>query len=360
MAAADAADAGRAPVGKRRSRGFKGRLGMDHSSHRLSRRRLLQGAAAAGLVPAAGLLPGGAMAQAYPSQDIHFICGFAAGSGADVIVRFFAEKVRTLSGRSVIVENKVGALGNIATEYVARSKPDGYTVYITGGSALAANQHVMKKPTVDVGKALQMVGTINKQPTMLAVKADSPYKTLAELTAAMKQKGDKASYGTANPSAKVLGAMYAQHAGLKAVEVAYRTAADYLNDLASGAVDFVVPDNVFGVTQEKAGRMRILAVGTGERMKSTPQYPTMKELGYPIDIRNWWGAFVPAATPRPVVDQLGKWISAVVASDEGRDFLAKFAADQWVSSPDEAQAYFLKAIDEWGEFVRIAKIEPQG
>src|SRR6187402_99678 len=105
-----------------------------------------------------------AVAQQFPSQDIHLICGFAAGSGADVIVRFIGDKLKALSGRSVIVENKPGALGNIATEYVAKSKPDGYTVYITGASALAANMHVLKNPSVDVGKALQIVGTINKQP----------------------------------------------------------------------------------------------------------------------------------------------------------------------------------------------------
>ena len=123
-------------------------------------------------------------AQQYPVQDIHFICGFAAGSGADIIVRFISEKMRPMVGRTIIVENKSGAGGNIATEYVARAKPDGYTVYITGASALAANMHVLKNPSVDVGKALQVVGTINKQPVMVAVRADSPSQTMAELTAA--------------------------------------------------------------------------------------------------------------------------------------------------------------------------------
>ena len=121
------------------------------------------------------------------------------GSGADVIVRFIGEKMKALSGRSIIVENKPGAGGNIATEYVARAKPDGYTVYITGASALAANMHVIKNPSVDVGKALQIVGTINKQPVMIAVRRNSPYKTMAELTQAMKAKGDKASYALRQP-----------------------------------------------------------------------------------------------------------------------------------------------------------------
>jgi tripartite-type tricarboxylate transporter receptor subunit TctC len=330
---------------------------MDRSLFRISRRSLLTGVAALAAVPVVSSV---AHAQPWPAQDIHFVCGFAPGSGADVIVRFFAEKVRVMAGRPVIVENKVGAGGNIATEYVARAKPDGYTVYITGACALAANQHVIKNPPVDIGKALQIVGTINKQPTMLGVRADAPWQTMAELTAAMKQKGEKASYATANPSAKVVGALYKQSAGLTAVEVSYRTSADYLNDLASGNIDFAIPDNVFGVAQVRAGRMRILAVSTGERMQSAPDYPTFKELGHPIDIRNWWAGLVPAATPRPVVAQLGQWISSIVASDEGKTFLAGIASDPWVSSPDEAQAFFLKQIEQWGEYVRIAKIEPQG
>jgi tripartite-type tricarboxylate transporter receptor subunit TctC len=299
-------------------------------------------------------------AQQFPAQDIHFICGFAAGSGADVIVRFIAEKMRPLAGRPIIVENKPGALGNIATEYVARSKPDGYTVYITGASALAANQHVLKNPSVDVGKALQIVGTINRQPVMVATRVDAPWKTIAELTAAMKAKGDKASYATANPTAKVVGAMYKQQAGLQAVDVSYRTGAEFLNDLASGNIDYAIPDNVLAVAQERAGRMRILAVSTGERMQAAPQYPSMTELGYPMDLRGWWAGLVPAGTPRPIVEQLGAWLSQVIASEEGKKFLAGIASDAWVSKPDEAQAFFLNQIQQWGDYVRIAKIEPQG
>ena len=303
---------------------------------------------------------GAAKAQQYPSQDIHFICGFAPGSGADIIVRFYAEKVRVLSGRNIIVENRVGAIGNIATEYVARSKPDGYTVYITGASALAASQNISKNPSVDVGKQLQIVGTINKQPVMIGVRADGPIKTMAELTALLKSKGDKASYATSNPTAKVVGAMYKQRAGLTAVDVSYRSSADYLNDLAAGNIDYAIPDNVFAVAQARAGRMRILAVSTGQRMKAAPEYPSMTELGYPMDLQGWWAGLVPAGTPRPVVEQLGKWISEVTASEDGKAFLASIASDPWVTSPDEAQAFFLKQIEQWGEYVRIANIEKQG
>ena len=128
---------------------------------------------------AAAIGPHAAWAQAYPSQDVHFICGFAAGSGADIIVRYFADKMRPLMGRTIIVQNKPGALGNIATEFVARAKPDGHTIYVTGANSVAANMHVFKKPPVDAGSALRIAATINRATMMVTVRADGPWKTVA-------------------------------------------------------------------------------------------------------------------------------------------------------------------------------------
>ena len=320
---------------------------------------LLRGGAIA-LAAAITTVPHTARAQSYPSQDVNFICGFAAGSGADIIVRFFADKMRPLMNRTIVVHNKPGALGNIATEFVARAKPDGHTILVTGANSVAANMHVFRKPPVDAGKALQIVATINRATMMVTVRADGPWKTVPELTAAMKEKGDKASYAFANPTSKVLGAMYKEKAGLKAVEVAYRTGADYLNELYAGKIDFAVADNIQAMAQSNAGRMRILAVGAGTRMQAAPDIPTLTEFGYPMDIRTWWAALVPAATPRPIIDQLNVWFSQVVESPETKTFLNSVASDPWVSKPDEGQAYFLQQIKDWAEHVRVANIEPQG
>jgi tripartite-type tricarboxylate transporter receptor subunit TctC len=114
---------------------------------------------------AAGFAAVTADAQQYPSQDIRVVCAFPAGGGADVLVRYFAEKLRPIVKRTVIVENKIGAQGNIATEYVAKSKPDGHTIYVHAGTAVAANQSLFRKPPVDVAKALRVVATINRQPS---------------------------------------------------------------------------------------------------------------------------------------------------------------------------------------------------
>ena len=301
-----------------------------------------------------------AHAQDYPSQDVRFVCAFPAGSGADVIVRYFADKLRPLMNRTIVVQNRPGAIGNIATEYVARAKPDGYTIYITGGNGIAANMHLFKKPPVDAGKAFQIAATINNATMMIAVRADGPVKSIADLTAAVKEKGNQATYAYANPTSRVLGAMYKERAGLQAVEVGYRTGADYLNELYSGKLDFAVVDNVQGMAQAGQGRMRLLAVGADKRMQAAAELPTMTELGYSMNIRSWWAVLVHSGTPRPIVDQLNQWFSEVVATEETKKFLNGIASDPWVSKPEEGQAYFLQQIKDWGEYVQVAKIEPQG
>jgi len=297
--------------------------------------------------------------QAYPSQDIHFITAYPAGSSSDAIVRFIAERMRPLAGKTIIVENKPGANGNIATEYTARAKPDGYTVYIHAGSALAANMHLFKNPPVDAASAIQMVGTINRQAFMLAVDAKSPYKTVADLTAAMKAKGDKGSYATYAATAKIMGELYKQQAGLTTVEVPYKVGADTLNDLASGALDFGMYDPVFAMSQQRNGKLRILGIGVGERLQAAPDLPTLSEQGVKMDLPVWFGAMVPAATPKPVVAQLNAWLNEIVKREDMKKFLNSFGSDPWASTPEEAQARLLKDIKDWADYVRIAKIEKQ-
>jgi tripartite-type tricarboxylate transporter receptor subunit TctC len=298
-------------------------------------------------------------AQTFPSQDLHFVTAYPAGSSSDGIVRFIAERMRPLAGRTILVENKVGANGAIATEYTARAKPDGHTIFIHAGSAVAGNMALFKNPTVDAATAIQMVGTINRQAFMLAVAAGSPYKSVAELTAAMKAKGAKGSFATYATTAKIMGELYRQQAGLETVEVSYKVGADTLNDLKSGALDFGMYDPVFAMAQQRNGNLRILGVAVAERLQAASDLPTLREQGHDIDLPVWFSMMVPAATPKPVVAQLNAWLNEVVKRDDTKKFLNGFGADPWISTPEEAQARLLKDIKDWAEYVRVAKIEKQ-
>jgi len=298
-------------------------------------------------------------AQEYPNQDIRLICGFPAGSGADIFVRYFADKLRPVSGRTVIVENKVGAASNIATQFVARSKPDGHTLYPFAGTTVAASMHLFKKPPVDVGKELRVAATTSNLAFMLVVDAKSPYKTVAELTEAVKKKGKDANYAVAANPGRIMGAIYKDKAGLEATEVLYRSAPESLSEIQSGRIDYGLHDGVFAMAQARQGRVRILAVSSAERLGAAPDIPTMTESGVPMKLDLWWGVLVPAATPDPVVAKINKWFTEIVSTPETKKFLNDAGADPLIRSPEEAQRMFEIAIKEWGEYVRLAKIEQQ-
>ncbi len=302
-----------------------------------------------------------AQAQQYPSQDLHFICGFPAGTGADTIVRYYAEKLKPIVGKTIIVENRPGAGANIAIEYAAKVKPDGHTILVHGGSGLAANMHLYKKPPVPSVDSFQTFATINKQAFMMVVDARKPWKTVAEVTEAMKQKGDKATYATSAPPSIVMGAIYKTAGGLSAVDVNYKTSPDILNDMLSGAVDFAMMEPVFATAQHRQGKLRVLAVSSPERLAAAPDFPTMIEAGFPgIKMELWWAAFTPAATPKPVVDQLAQWFNQVTASAETKKFLNGFSSDPFISTPAEAQAKLQRDDKAWAEYMRLANLEPQG
>jgi tripartite-type tricarboxylate transporter receptor subunit TctC len=326
---------------------------------KLSRRQFITTASALGAASALSLARP-AIAQQWPAQDLHFICGFPPGSGADVIVRYFAEKIRPMTGKNIIVENRTGAGGNLAIEYVARAKPDGYTILLHGGNAIAGMMSLLKNPPVDTAKTIQLAATINRQAFMIVVDSKTPYKTLDDLTKAMLAKGDKASYATTTVDATVIGEIYKAKTGVKAQEVSYRTATDTVNDMISGSLDYAVQNPVFALAQHREGKMRILGVGSNERLQSLPELPTMTEQGIPMDVIGWWSASVPAGTPKAAIDQINKWFVDAVSADETKKFLNNAGGYQLILSPEKAQEMMLKEIDNWREYVKIAKITPQG
>jgi tripartite-type tricarboxylate transporter receptor subunit TctC len=309
----------------------------------------------------AALLAAHAPAAAQTGQEVRFVVGYPAGSGADAIGRWFAEKLRARFDRPLIVDNKPGAFTNIATEFVARAKPDGRTIYFNGGGTLAANMHLLTHPSVDVAKAFQIAATLNRQPTMVAVAVQQPYQTMAELTAGMKAKGIKATYGVSFTAGKAIAAIYKQVAGLPdMVEVNYKTANDARVDIMRGSLDFVVVDPVFAAREESAGLIRILGIASGARTQVRPDLPTLSEQGIPMDLSGWWAAIVPGETPKPVVAQLNAWFNEVIASDDGKRFFNSFGSDPWPTTPEEGQAELLKEIARWGDIVRTVHLEKLG
>ncbi len=302
-----------------------------------------------------------AQAQTYPARDIRVIVGLPAGSGGDIVARYYADKLAQLSGKAVIVENRAGMILSAGADAVAKSPPDGYTILITSvSSSHAANLFNFKKLPYDPIKDFTPVATLQKSYFILMVRAEAPWKSVAELTAAMKAKGDKASYGYGAPPALASAEFYKARAGLKAVGIPYKTSMASLPEMLSGEIDFQFIDSTAGTPLLQGGRVRGLAVTAGQRVPGV-DLPTMAEAaGIPeFDIAPVWGALLPAGAPEPVVAKLESWFAEISRMDATRQFLANTHAAPFPGNARDLAAFIPKEIEKWRELARLAKIEPQ-
>src|SRR5437763_2398858 len=303
------------------------------------------------------LVSGPAAAQDYPARELHSSCNFTAGSGADIIVRYYSDKLSKLAGKPVIVENRAGAQGLVATDYVAKAKPDGYTILITpASSTLATAPHIFKHIPFDPLKDFAPVTTINSLAFTIAVDAAKPYRKIDDLVAALRPKRDNGFYGTQSNSGQVTAELLKQMRDLKTVYVPFKATGDALASLLGGEVDFLAVDATWSSTMHPH-KIRILAVTSARRSGTLPEIPTMAEQGFKdFDISPWWGVVVPAGTPRPIVDKLAAWFNQINATDETRQFLARAALDVFPGSPESMAALLATEIERWGRYVKLAKI----
>jgi tripartite-type tricarboxylate transporter receptor subunit TctC len=304
------------------------------------------------------VLLNGVAAQDYPVRDIRSICNFTAGSGADIVVRYYSDKLSKLAGKPVIVENRPGAQGLVATDYVAKSKADGYTILITpASSTLATAPHIFKQIPFDPLKDFAPVTTINSLAFTIAVDAAKPYRKIDDLVAALRTKRDNGFYGTQSNSGQVTGELLKQMRSLQTVYVPFKATGDALASLLGGEVDFLTVDATWASTMHPH-KIRILAVTSAKRSATLPDVPTMAEQGFPeFDISPWWGVVVPAGTPRPIIDKLAAWFNQINATDDTRQFLARSALDVFPGSPESMAALLKTETERWKRFVELAKIE---
>jgi len=314
--------------------------------------------AALALSASVGSFP--ALAQDYPSKEIRIYCGFPPGGGADISIRFFAEKLRALSGRTVIVENKTGAGGNLAVQAVTRAKPDGYTLVISTGGPASYNVHLFKNLGYDPVKELAPIAALASFPFVLVVNPERPIKTVKDLVEQAKAQNGKTSYGAIGGTPIVLSEMMKYVGKFDATQVMYRGTGSPTNDLLSGALDFMFMDSAAAIGQAQQGRLRILAVSTPTRSSVLPDVPTLIEGGLPgVERTSWFAAFAPAGTPEPVVQKLNGWFQQILAMDDTKQFLHSAGADPFPGTPEDLKRLQLDEIAKWADLVKLAQMEAQ-
>jgi tripartite-type tricarboxylate transporter receptor subunit TctC len=301
-----------------------------------------------------------ASAQApYPNRNVTLVLPFAAGSGTDTTTRIISKELGTALGVGMVIDNKAGANGSIAASYVARSAPDGYTIFVTTNTSHSANPYLMKNMTYDPIKDFTPIARTGDLPFILLVHPDIPANSVAELIALAKKDPGKYSYASGSSAAIVSGATFARLAGIDLLHVPYKSSPPALTDLIAGRVSMMFVDVLTGLPHVNGKALKALAVTTRQRSALLPELPTMDETVKGFDITSWQGYFGPANLPRDIVVKLNAEIRKVVERPDVKNQLAERGMEAFSSTPEQFDAFVKEQLVVWEKLITAAGIEKQ-
>jgi tripartite-type tricarboxylate transporter receptor subunit TctC len=312
-----------------------------------------------GAALAASTLPRTATAQAWPSRQIRAIVPFTAGSTIDIVARIVLDPLSQQLGQSIIVENRGGAGGTIGTAMAARAEPDGYTI-LAHSSAHVTTPAIYPNAPYDTARDFIAVAALGSSPNIVVVAPDKGFKTLQELVAAARQKAGGMTFGTAGvgSSTHFTTERLRFSAGFDGVHVPFRGMPEVLTEVMTGRVDFCVSTIAAALPFIRDGKLLALAVSTPKRSSYLPNVPTTTELGYAnSDYTFWNGLFLPAKTPREIVERLYQETQKAVATQGVREKLAQQGIDPMPITPAEFDALIQKEIAESIALVKAAGIK---
>ncbi|WP_235907638.1 Bug family tripartite tricarboxylate transporter substrate binding protein [Siccirubricoccus phaeus] len=313
----------------------------------LGRRELVAGLA--GLAA----MPGPARAQGFPDRPLRWVVGYPPGGASDTFARLIGAHIATRLGQNVVVENRPGGGAVVASEAVARSTPDGYTLMHVDNGILTYNPALYSRLPYDPDRDFRGVGFIGRFPLFIVVRPDSPVKDFAEFVAQSKARAP--NYGTpavASPHHLAM-EMVKRRTGLQATHVPYRGGPAAMQDLLSGNVDSVVIDCATGIPFIASGRVKTLCCFSEARSPKAPEVPTLRELGFPTAIAyGWQGMSVPAATPAAVVEKLADGLRAGVAAADVQVRFHDLGIESAPWSPAEFQEFVKRESAEWRPLIR--------
>ena len=299
-----------------------------------------------------------ALAQAeYPNRPIRIVVGFTPGGGNDIIARVFGQKLSESLGQPVIIENKPGAGAILATEYVARSAPDGYTLLVGASGAMVINPAVYEKLNYDTMRDFKPVSELGSFPLILIVNAKSPFKSLADLVAYAKANPDKANYSSSSAAFQLATELFKQKTGAPMQVIPYKGANDSVMAVISGQVTATIADAGPVSSQVQGGQARALAVAAPKRMEDFPDVPTMKEAGADVDAVLWSGIFVPKNTPPEIVKKLEGEFIRIARLPDVIARLKPLGIESVGNSSEEFARILASDIARWTEVAKAGNIK---
>jgi tripartite-type tricarboxylate transporter receptor subunit TctC len=307
------------------------------------------------------LLPAtSAMAQAtdYPNKPIRFIVAFPAGSATDQAARLVAHQMTKATGQVIVIDNRGGANGFIASEAVAKAPADGYTVLLTTGSTHAANPSLFKKIPYDPVKDFAPVTSLSNNAFVLVVPPNFPANSVADLAKLAKASPGKYSFASGNAPSRIGGEMFKMMAGVDLLHVPYKGAPQALTDILGGQVSMMWADLRTGMPMVQSGKLKALAVTGQKRLALAPNIPTMIEQGYPdYVLANWVGVYLPAKTPADIVNKLNVLVHAAVKADQAGH--ESTGGEIQISSPADFAKLQANDTAMWARVTKAAGMEPE-
>jgi len=294
---------------------------------------------------------------AYPSRPLRLVSPFPPGGVVDTVSRVVAQKLSESLGQPVVVENKVGAGGNIAAEFVSKAAPDGYTLLMGSIATHAINVALYSRMPYDAERDFAPVSLAATNTNLVVVNPSFPARSIAELIAYAKANPGKLNYGTAGSGTAqhLAGELFKTTAGIDMVHVPYKGAAPGISDLLAGQIPLMFVDISISLPHVRAGRLRALAVTAGKRIPQLTEVPTVAESGLPgFEVNAWFGVFVPAGTPREIVNRLNAGMVRGLAAPEVRERLLALGVEPLTSTPEQLVAFVKSEIAKWGRIVRIS------
>jgi 2-methylaconitate cis-trans-isomerase PrpF/tripartite-type tricarboxylate transporter receptor subunit TctC len=318
--------------------------------------KLIAPLAAAAAVVTAAATP--ALAQTFPSKTITVVVPTAAGGGNDAMARTIAQKLGPLLGQTIIIDNRAGANGSIASEFVARATPDGHTLMF-GYIATHAMNPALQKLRYDPVADFEPIGLVGYSPTLMVANSTVPVKDVRDLVSQLKAKPDKYTYASAgNGTAPHYAAeLFKLNAGVVMLGVPYKGSAPAVSDTIGGQTQFMFPSLFTALPYVKSGKLKALAVAGPKRSALMPDVPTLKEAGVDgVDVQQWYGFFAPAKTPKAVVDQLNKALNQVLNDKETVKRIEDHGADVETSTPEQLGSLVKSELVKWKAVVQKAKL----